>query len=486
MTKHLLGIDLGTSGVRAGVFREDGTCLGTGSRSYSVETPSPGHAEQNPEAWWKSTCESIAEALERAGFPGGGITAVSFSGQMHGTVLLDDYGEPVIPAVIWADTRSADECREIEEALGAERLEKILMNRVFPGTQAATLFWLRKHRPETWRRVRRVLTPKDYIRFRMCGLFNTEPSDASATLLFDVPLREWSDEILKVLGLPVEFLPYVVNSDQHVGETENIEDETGIPDGVPVVMGGGDQPCTALGNGVLDEGSLLVTVGTGGQLFAPSNKPVPSPGLALNTFCHLPGSRWYVMGATLSAGMSLAWFRDTFSPGTDYGTLTAEASRIPPGADGLMFAPYLAGRRSPELDPLASGAFTGVRLDHTRGHFVRAVLEGVTFELKENLEVMNGMGLVPKTAVLSGGAAKSRLWTGILADVFNLPVTVPQGGERACLGAAMVAGIGTGVYGSWHEAAEAAGKPGGVMEPNGENSAFYAELFGKFKRRGRE
>lgn len=476
MSYYLLGIDLGTSGVRAGIFNGVGSCLAIAARSYIIETPSPGRAEQDPRVWWKCTCESIKEALDTAGLSGKNITGISFSGQMHGTVLLDRDGSPVIPAIIWADTRSADDCRECEEIIDEDRLGKITMNRIFPGTQAATLYWLKKHEKETWQKVRRVLTPKDYLRYRMCGLFNTEPSDASGTLLFDVGLREWSKEILDVLGIPVEYMPFVVNSDQHIGETEGMEDSAGIPDGVPVVMGGGDQPCAALGNGVIDEGAMLVTIGTGGQLFAPCRSPKQSPGLALNTFCHLPESRWYIMGATLSAGLSLKWFRDTFCPETAFDRLTGEASSIPPGAEGLTFIPYLAGRRSPELNPSASGGFSGIRLNHTRGHFVRAILEGVAFDLRENLDVMTGMGLVPETVICSGGAAKSTLWMQIVADVFNLPLMVSAQEEQACFGAALVAGIGTGVYGNWQEAAEVVKKPEKTIEPLKENVKRYKEL----------
>ena len=474
---YLMGIDLGTSSLRAGIYRDNGSCAGIASRGYGIDIPSPGFAEQRPETWWSAACGTIWEALTKAGIRGDELAGISFSGQMHGTVLLDRYHDPVCPAIIWADSRSSDICEELEEIIGHDRLRKVLMNRIFPGTQAATVSWLMRHERDTWNHVRRILAPKDYLRWRMCGLFNTEPTDASATLLFDVGLREWSKEVLEALSVPVEYLPFMVNSDQYIGETEGIEEETGIPDGVTVILGGGDQPCAALGNGVIDEGSLLVTIGTGGQLFAPTTAPKQSPGLALNTFCHLPASRWYVMGATLSAGLSLKWFRDAFHPGTDFDTLTAEAETVPAGSDGLQFLPYLNGRRSPSPDPSAAGSFTGIGLIHSRGHYVRAILEGVAYELRENLDVMKGLGISPGSVIFSGGASRSDLWSRIIADVFNLPVSVSGREEPSCFGAALTAGVGTGVYADWHEAANKVDRSSRTFEPEPGVVDIYRERY---------
>lgn len=476
MPDYLLGIDLGTSGVRTGVYDRDGVRRGLGAIDYPLETPAPGHAEQNPDAWWRSAADAIRGALSAAGVRGDDIAALSFSGQMHGTVLLDSGGEPLRHAIIWADSRSDGECTEIEELAGEKRLAGMLMNRVFPGTQAATIRWLQRHNPDLWRRVRRILLPKDYLRYRMCGLFNTEPSDASGTLLFDMNRREWADELLDILRIPVEYLPYVVNSDEHIAVTEGIEDDTGLPDGIPAVLGGADQPCAALGNGVIDPGSLMVTIGTGGQVFAPMAQPEPSPGLALNTFCHLPEQRWYVMGATLAAGLSLRWFRDTFAPGVSFADLDREAACIPPGADSLRFAPYLAGRRSPVRQPGQTGAFTGIGLEHTRAHFARAVMEGVVFEMRELFDIMRGMQIDASQIVCCGGGAKSRLWLQMLADVFAGPVTIAGEDERACHGAALLAGMGIGWYRGYREAAAVAGSGGETVDPDPERVAIYNDL----------
>ena len=481
MSKLLLGIDLGTSSVRAGIYREDGSRLAIAARTYPIETPSPEISEQDPELWWRGTCEAIRESLALAGLKGKEIAAVSFAGQMHGGVMLDSNNAPVGRAIIWADSRSAGECAEIETLLGKEILEEKIMNRIFPGTFAATAYWMRKHDPRAWSRVRRLLLPKDYLRWRMCGLFNSDASDASASLLFDQNEREWSKDVLEKLQVPIDYLPYIIGSDQVVGETEGVEDECGLPDGVPIVTGGADQGAAALGNGILDEGAMFVAVGTGGQIVTPLRNPRTSPGLCLNTFCHLPETKWYLMGATLSAGLSLRWYRDLFASGVPFSTLDAEADAVPPGSAGLTFNPYLAGRRSPVMDPAAAGGFLGIRLNHTRGHFVRAVLEGVAFDLRDCLEVMRGMGVRPRTAVISGGGARSPLWTQILAEVFNLPLAVSGVDEQACFGAALLAGIGAGVYRDYEAAAKVAPRPDRTVEPDRGNVDRYEELYREWR-----
>ncbi len=473
MARFLIGIDLGTSGVRVCIFDENAAPVSTAEGTFPLSTPVPGIAEQDPEDWWRETCRCLGEATATSGAAPPELAGISFSGQMHGTVMVGADGCPVRPAVIWADTRSGAECPEIEELLGDARLDRIIMNRIFPGAQAATLRWMMRNEPENWKRTRHILTPKDYIRFRMCGLFNTEPSDGSGTLLFDVPGRDWAEEALGVLNIPLERLPFVVNSDQYIAETEGIAEASGIPDGVPLVMGGGDQPCAALGNGVTDEGTMLLKIGSGGQLFAPTSRPRLAPDRSLTSFCHIHEGRWYVMGATLAAGMSLRWFRDTIGGGLSFGELAAEAETAPPGAGDVLFTPHLSGKRSPDFRPDARGAFTGLGGHHDRSHLTRAVMEGVVFDLKENLDAMDGMGIVPETVVFTGGAAKSRLWTRIAADILEKPLAVREGENRSALGAALAAGVGTGVFSSWKDAVERTRGTETVIEPDPASAELY-------------
>jgi xylulokinase len=315
----------------------------------------------------------------------------------------------------------------------------------------------------------------------MSGLYNTEPSDASATLLFDQNRRDWSDEILKKLDIPLEFMPYVVNSDEQIGTSAGIEESTGIPDDIPVITGGADQACAAFGNGILDRGSMLITIGTGGQICTPLVSPQASPGLSLNMFCHLPESRWYLMGATLSAGLSLRWFRETFCPDVSFEQLDHEASETPP-AGQLLFLPYLPGKRSPDLNPSAHGVFSGIRLHHQRGHFVRSIMEGVVFDLKESLDVMKAMGIHPRQIIASGGGARSPLWMRITADILNEPIRVSRQTEQACFGAALVAGIGTGIYRDYWHAAELVPPPGETINPCDEHVERYNERYDEYRR----
>lgn len=476
----LLGIDLGTSSVRAGIYQPDGTCLGIGTRHYPILTPSPGRAEQDPESWWNLTSEAIREVLDTAHRSGADIAGISFSGQMHGTVLLDYDGIPVHPAIIWADSRSTDDLTELADLIGYQRTENILMNRFFTGTQAATVYWLMRHDLATWKQVRHILSPKDYIRFRMCGLYSTEPSDVSATLLGDVKKREWSDEILSTLEIPVEFLPYLVNSDQHIAETVGIEEKTGIPDGVPVVLGGADQPCAAMGNGILDPGAVMVTIGTGAQIFAPIEKPEPSPGMNLNMFCHLPNARWYYHGATFVGGFSLAWLRDTFYEGASFETISTDAASAPVGSHGIVFLPEMNGRRMQDPTNKSSEAFRGLRFRNTRAHCARSIMERVVYELMDLLALTQNAGAQTERIIASGGFTASPVWMQILADCFRIPIMVSPVRESACFGAALTAGIGIGTYDSFEDACENVPPVVETIDPIEQNSIIYFELYKQY------
>lgn len=476
---HLMGIDLGTSSVRAGIYREDGLRLGLAAASYPIDTPASDRSEQDPNAWWQATASAITGALKVAGIRGSQVTGIAFDGQMHGGALLDWDGDPVCPAIIWPDSRCAGELDEITDLLGDAIITKTIMNRPFPGTFAATLYWMRKHDPSTWKSIRHILPPKDYIRYRMCGLFNTDPSDASATLLFDQNARDWSPDIAKRLDIPIEWLPYVVTSDEEISETYGIEEETGIPDGVPVIIGGADQACAAFGNGVTEPGTVLVTIGTGGQVCTPLTAPANTHDLSLNVFCHLPESRWYLMGATLSAGLCLRWFRDTFAPGTPFEDLSNEASAVEDTGE-LMFLPYLPGKRSPDLNPAAHGLFSGIRLQHSRGHFVRAIMEGVAFDLRECLDEICTVSVKPERIILSGGGSTSAVWTQIVADVLGRNVCVSGRDEQACFGAALLAGIGTGTFRDYRDALDHVPEPSEPVVPDTARAERYGAQYGRY------
>ncbi len=486
MAKYLLGIDLGTSSVRAAVVRDDGVISGVAGKDYPILTPAPGRAEQNPESWWKATCDAIQQAISLADISGKDIAGISFSGQMHGGVFLDNDDNHVSPAIIWADTRSSEILDDLAGLLSNEKFDRIVCNRVFTGTQAATLYWFKRRDPATWRKIRRILLPKDWLRFKMCGLFNTEPSDASSTFLFDVGLREWSKEVLSALDIPIEFLPFVTTSHQHIAETEGIEDETGLPDGIPVILGGADQAAALLGNGILDSGTLIAAIGTGGQLVTPVHHPAPSPDLSLNLFCHLPENRWYTLGATLAGGLCLRWFRDTVCPDTSFEQLTEEAALTPPGADGLRFRPFIGGRRLPVPNAGATGAFDGLTLTHTRGHMVRAVMEGVVCELMELYEIMRKMGSEPSRIIASGGGTKSPVWLQIMADLFGLPIEVSGVREHASFGAALIAGIGSEIFSSYEDAVSFVPQTVQTIEPRTEFKEEYIDLYMKYLRNGTE
>lgn len=481
MPSYLMGIDLGTSSVRAGIFSREGVIISISSRTYPIDAPSPEIAEQNPETWWQCTCEAIKESILKSGLKGTDIAGISFSGQMHGTVMLDRNGVPVHPAIIWADSRSAGVTDEISRIVGETRINQQLLNRIFPGNQASTLFYIRNNDKKLWNSIRHVLLPKDYIRFRMSGYFHTEPSDASAAMLFDQDKREWSEDILKDLHIPLDFMPFVIGSSAAAIETSDIEELTGLPDGIPLITGGSDQAAAALGNGILTEGQMFAAIGTGAQLVTPVSKPLASPGLCLNTFCHLPENMWYFMGATLAGGLCLRWFRDNFCPETSFETLTEEAASVIPRVDDPVFTPYLNGKRSPDMAPGATGIFHGIRLAHSRPHFIRAIMEGVVFELLESYLVMKKAGITPKTVTTSGGFTKSPVWLNIMADSFGIAVEVSGAVEQSCFGAALLAGIGAKFYGSYKEAAEKLPPPLKTIEPDSEMAELYNERFRKYR-----
>ncbi len=448
----LLGIDLGTSSVKVVVFALDGSIGGIGSAEYPILTPSVGYAEQDPEDWWRATAFAVRQAMDKAGRPD--ISGIGFSGQMHGFVLIGTDRRALSPAIIWADQRSADLLPEITSIVGPDL--KKCGTAPAAGFLISTLFWLQRHQPELLDRALTLLMPKDYIRLKITGNFGTDESDASATGIFDVERRIWADDLITRLKLPRSIFPATNESIELVGKlTKEAAAELGLVPGIPVSAGSSDQPAQAVGNGMIDPPLGSVTIGTGGQVFVPLSQPLLDPKLRLHTFCHAPRARWYLLGAMLSAGMALRWFRamvgsDRFS----YAELDRVAGEIEPGCEGLTFLPYIVGERSPIMDPRAKGGFVGLALRHGPAHLARALLEGVTFALRQIIEAMEDCGANLPRLVASGNGLGSPLWRQMLADVINRPLLQGQdayAAERAGVGAAMIGGIGAGVFKGYEE-----------------------------------
>ncbi len=419
----LFGLDVGTTGVKGIAIDPDGAVVARAERGYALATPRPGWAEQDPEDWWEATQVVLGQLRSAAGAPAG----IGLSGQMHGLVALDSRDEVLRPAILWNDQRTAAECREIEDTLGLDRLIALTGNRALPGFTAPKLLWLRRHEPETFGRIARVLLPKDYVRLRLCGEHATDASDASGTLLLDVARRRWSEEVLGALELDPAWLPRVYEGPEVAGHTA---------EGVPVAAGGGDQAAGAVGVGVDRPGPLSIVLGTSGVVFAALPKFAADPEGRVHAFCHAIPGAWHAMGVMLSAAGSLAWLRGVV--GGTYDELDAAASQWPAGTEGVLFLPYLAGERTPHVDADARGAFVGLELRHDRGALARAVLEGVAFGLRDSLDLIASIGEPPVAGRVSGGGARSDLWLQIVASALELPLERVAVDEGAAFGAAIL------------------------------------------------
>ena len=448
----LAGIDVGTTAVKGIAIDGDGAILARAQAGYPFSTPRPGWVEQDPEDWWRATEQVLGQLAAEAGTPAG----IGLSGQMHGLVALDSADRVLRPAILWNDQRTAAQCRELEDAVGLHRLIELTGNRALPGFTAPKLLWLREHEPDIWQRTTHILLPKDYVRLRLCGTRVTDVSDASGTLLLDVPARQWSLEVLGALELAPEMLPEVLEGPAVSGTWQ----------GIPVAAGGGDQAAGALGVGVTRPGPLSIVLGTSGVVFAAGERYRADPAGRLHAFCHAVPDRWHVMGVMLAAAGSLAWARDTLAPGVAFEDLLATAERWSPGIEGLTFLPYLAGERTPHADPDARGAFVGLGLRHDRGALIRAVLEGVAFGLRDGLDLITELGVQPTGARVTGGGARSELWLRIVASVLELPLTRVTVDEGAAFGAALLGGLAAGVWEDADRAAEATVRTGAVIDPD--------------------
>lgn len=464
--RALVGLDIGTTSVKAIAVSPEGGLLASAEESYPLSTPRPGWAEQDPDSW----ARAAEAALGRLGAYE--VAGIGLSGQMHGLVLLDRDHEVVRPAILWNDQRTAAQCAEIEDRLGRERLIGLTGNRALTGFTAPKLLWVREHESDVYQRIAHVLLPKDYVRLRLTGELATDVTDASGTLLFDVGDRRWSEDVLSALDVDPSWLPAALESPTFSGET---------PDRVAVAAGAGDQAAGALGAGVARPGVLSVALGTSGVVFAVLPGFETEEEARLHVFCHaLPGS-WHAMGVTLSAAGSLRWLRDAFGTDADYESLLRDAERWPPGAEGISFLPYLAGERTPHADPDARAAFCGLSLRHDRGALVRAVLEGVAYALRDSLELLRGVGVDADRARVSGGGARGQLWLRIISSVLGIPLELTAVEEGAAYGAALLAGVAGGTFKDVPEAVEACVSVRSTVDPTESWRAVYDEGYVTFR-----
>jgi xylulokinase len=481
----VIGIDTSTTATKAVVIDEAGVVAAAGAAEYGYEVPRPRWSEQDPGLWWDGTVAAIRSALAEAAIDGDDVAAVGLTGQMHGAVLLDAAGAVLRPAILWNDQRTAEACDEIRRAVGPERLIEITGNDALTGFTAPKLVWVRDQEPEVWARVRHVLLPKDYVRFRLTGEYAIDKADGSGTLLFDLAARDWSSEVLGALRIDPEWLPPTFEGPSVTGVVSAAAAEaTGLRAGTPVVAGGGDQAANAVGVGAIVPGVVALSLGTSGVVFATTETPLRDSAGQVHAFCHAVPGRWHMMTVMLSAAGSLRWFRDALAPGETYERLTAAAGTVPPGAAGLIFLPYLSGERSPHPDPLARGAFVGLTVGHDRRHLTRAVLEGVAFGLRDGLDQMVAAGMpAPDQVRASGGGTASPLWRQILADVLRAEVATVSTTEGAAYGAGVLAAVGARWFASVDAAADAwvqttpAAEPGADSGRYAEAHALYRELY---------
>lgn len=473
----LIGVDVGTTGVRAVAVGERGELLASETASYPLSMPRPLWSEQDPERWWEGTREVLRRVAARVD----GVVALGLTGQMHGSVFLDREDRVIRPALLWNDQRTGAQCDEITRRVGAARLLEIAGNPALTGFQAPKILWLRDEEPESYGRLARVLLPKDYIRFRLTGELGTDVSDASGTLLLDVRRRIWSSELLEALELSRDLLPPVFEGPEITGTvSDRLADELGLPRRLPVAAGGGDNAAAAVGIGVVEQGLASSSIGTSGVLFVHTADFAPDGSGRIHAFGHAVTGAYHVMGVTLAAGASLAWWRGIAGDGADYSDLADAAARAPLGAEGLLFLPYLSGERSPLLDPHARGAFVGLTARHQRAHLTRAVMEGVVFSLRDCFEVVRDLGVPVAEVRAIGGGARHPLWLQLQADIYGVPVTRVAVDEGPAYGAALLAGIGSKTLGGFAEAARLI-RTLGVVEPDGRRRRRYDELFALYR-----
>lgn len=494
MPQHVLGIDVGTGGTRAVIMNESGRIVASATEEHApFASPQIGWAEQSPQDWWRATKIAIRKALQIANLRGDEISCVGFSGQMHGAVMLDSSGQPVRPALIWCDVRTEKQCHELNNRIGAGKLIQLTCNPALANFTLTKLMWTRENEPENWARVRYVMLPKDYVRLNLTGERATDLADASGTLMLDVANRKWSSEVLRSVEMDQSLLPQLFESSEICAKISAAGAEaTGLKSGTPVVAGAGDQAAGAVGMGIASPGAVSATIGTSGVVFAATDRPALDLKGRLHTFCHAIPGRWHVMGVTQAAGLSLRWFRDCFGGKSSeetfrqnessYDLLTAEAATVPPGAEGLLWAPYLMGERTPHLDPNARAALIGLTASHTRAHMIRAILEGVAFSLRDTFTIFREMNVPVNRIRLGGGGARSPLWRQIQADIYSHEVEIVEAEEGAAYGAAMLAGVGAKIWPTVDAACDSVVRVVNRVTPNAATAALMNASYEKYGR----
>ncbi len=443
-----LGIDVSTTATKALLIDDQGQVLAVASSPHTLQTPRPLWSEQNPQEWWNATTTSIRSVLKNAGVDGKHVAALGLTGQMHGLVLLDEAGNVLRPAILWNDQRTQRQCDEIHQGIGKEKFIQITGNVALPGFTAPKILWVRENEPDVYAKARHILLPKDYIRYRLTGQYAMDKADGSGTVLFDLKARNWSRGILETLRIDAAWMPPTFEGPEFTGRVnEEAASVTGLIVGTPVAAGGGDQAAQAVGAGAVEPGVVALTVGTSGVVFATTPSALIEPAGRLHAFCHAVPGMWHFMGVMLSAAGSLQWYRDQLAPESSFDDLLKEAESVPAGSEGLQFLPYLSGERTPHPDPLARGAFIGLTLRHTRAHMTRAVIEGVSFGLKDSFTLIQNTGLGAITQVrASGGGTKSALWRQILASVLEAELVTINTADGAAYGAALLAAVGAGTW----------------------------------------
>ena len=485
---RLLGIDISTTGAKAILINAKGDVLGTSTHTYPLNTPKPLWSEQDPIDWWQATQASIQEVLKSSMIDPSDIVGIGLTGQMHGLVLLNAQDEVLRPAILWNDQRTSDACVEVMEKIGLTNLIKITGNPALTGFTAPKLLWVRKNEPNIYQNIAHILLPKDYIRFKLSGDYAIDCADASGTSLFDINQRNWSEEILSALQINPNWLPAVFEGIDITGRiSKKVAQSIGLRAGTPIVGGGGDQAAQAVGVGAITSGTVALTLGTSGVVFAPTGEPSIDPQGRLHAMCHSvpPGKDqgWHLMGVMLSAGGSLRWYRDTFAPNVDYTKLIEPTQTLPPGSDGLLFLPYLTGERTPYPDPLARGGFIGLTIRHGFAHMTRAVLEGIAFGLRDSMELVReaSSGVITQVRV-SGGGAKSPILRQILSNVLNVELVTVNTKEGACFGAALLAGVGTKNWPSVKVACQKAVTTLKTTQPNPDHVQIYNAFYQDYRK----